>query len=354
MPADPDAYIRHQTYVLRWGAHEVSVTLAAYDDIQADVRRLVRESEISGEDERSAEAVREVEAAIASLLAQDLPDLQRATVERLDAFLQAEIAWNRAQLALQSDTDVEDVVDVPASRGRRMFRERPIEARLPREWWRGWTDDQVQVTQRAVRQGVLEGKTNDQIVRNIWGKISADFAGGRIETERRNLRTLVQTATSHASSVARGAVLEANDDVVDGEEYLATLDNRTTAICRALDGTISPVGKGPRPPQHFNCRSTVVPWFEDETDEGEFRPAIGSSGVERVPAGTTYQEWLGRQTHAFQDDTLGKAKGKLFRDGGLTLDRFVAPDGSELTLAQLCERERGAFERAGLPVPRGV
>jgi SPP1 gp7 family putative phage head morphogenesis protein len=41
--------------------------------------------------------------------------------------------------------------------------------------------------------------------------------------------------------------------------YVATLDSRTSSICAALDGREFEYGKGPMPPQHFNCRSTTVP-----------------------------------------------------------------------------------------------
>ena len=68
----------------------------------------------------------------------------------------------------------------------------------------------------------------------------------------------------------------------------------------------------------------------------------------RVPSVTTYQTWLKQQSRQFQEDTLGVTKAKLFRDGGLTLDKFVAADGTELTLAQLATKQADAFRAAGL------
>jgi uncharacterized protein with gpF-like domain len=53
-------------------------------------------------------------------------------------------------------------------------------------------------------------------------------------------------------------VYEANQDVTKKYQYVATLDSLTSPICRALDGQEFPYGKGPTPPQHFNCRSKVV------------------------------------------------------------------------------------------------
>ena len=70
--------------------------------------------------------------------------------------------------------------------------------------------------------------------------------------------------------------------------------------------------------------------------------------IGNVPQHVTYQEWLSRQSASFQDEVLGKAKGKLFRLGKLPLDRFVDREGRELTLHQLAQLEREAFVRAGL------
>jgi len=70
--------------------------------------------------------------------------------------------------------------------------------------------------------------------------------------------------------------------------------------------------------------------------------------IGQVPAATTYQEWLKRQTREFQDDILGQTKAKLFRKGGVTLDKFVLENGKELTLKQLATQEAAAFRKAGL------
>lgn len=47
--------------------------------------------------------------------------------------------------------------------------------------------------------------------------------------------------------------------VVDGYEYSAILDGRTTVICAGLHGKKFKKGTEPIPPMHFNCRSTLVP-----------------------------------------------------------------------------------------------
>ena len=68
-----------------------------------------------------------------------------------------------------------------------------------------------------------------------------------------------------------------------------------------------------------------------------------------VPGDVTYQDWLRRQPAAFQDEALGKTKGKLFRDGGLTLDRFVDPvTARPFTLDDLRRKNEAACMKAGI------
>lgn len=53
--------------------------------------------------------------------------------------------------------------------------------------------------------------------------------------------------------------------IVQGYEYSAILDDRTTEICQGLHGKKFRAGNEPIPPMHFNCRSLLVPItiFED-------------------------------------------------------------------------------------------
>jgi hypothetical protein len=119
--------------------------------------------------------------------------------------------------------------------------------------------------------------------------------------------------------------------VVKGVEWVSTLDNRTTPICISRDGKIYPVGKGPRPPAHINCRSVTAPVLE---------------AIEGVTPFTrqTYREWLAKQSAATQDEILGRARGALLRSGGLSVDKFVDKAGKVLTLEQLKEKNAKAFK----------
>lgn len=171
--------------------------------------------------------------------------------------------------------------------------------------------------------------------------------------QRRQVGALVRTITNQVSTEARQAITKENSDIVDGVEWVSTLDGSTTVVCQARDGQIYPVGSGPRPPAHWGCRSTVIPAVKEEYRvlglRDQERPAVGDDGPETVTGRTDYGSWLKRQSAEFQNEALGgKEKGKLFRQGGLKLDAFINDKGQSLTLAQLKRRESLAFKKAGL------
>lgn len=240
----------------------------------------------------------------------------------------------------------------------------PMRGKVLSEWAENAEDADLARIMDAVKIGMAQGETSDDIVRRILGTQSLDGADGVTNITRNDLASITQTAVATFSNEARAAWYGANSDIISEEVYVATLDSRTTEQCAALDGKRFPVGQGPLPPVHWNCRSTRVAVIDGEVLGS--RPAVsateeeldGLSRTERrarvrelvgtVPASTTYSEFLERQTDAFQDSVLGPKRATLFREGGLTMDRFVNPQGNTYTLTQLRAREPEAFRRAGL------
>lgn len=226
----------------------------------------------------------------------------------------------------------------------------PMEGNLLSEWFEGMERVAQDRIRAAIRIGVIEGETISQIATRI-----------RTATQRsrRGAEMIARTAVSHVSQVARQKTFEENADILMGEKWLATLDHRTCPVCGARDGEVYAVGKGPRYPAHHQCRCTKSPvlksWRELGIDIDDAPEGTRASMDGPVPASLTYEEWLKGQPADVQDEVLGKAKGKLFRDGGLKLDKFAMADGSEMTLAELRQAYPKAFGRAGFAaVPGGT
>ena len=154
---------------------------------------------------------------------------------------------------------------------------------------------------------------------------------------------LVRTSVNQVANTSSMQVYEANQDVTTSYRYVATLDARTSSICRALDGREFPYGQGPQPPQHFNCRSTAVPVIRADILPPSTTATRASAGGQ-VPINMSYGEWLSKQPRSVQEDVLGKSKVGYFQllsekhGPGDAMAKLVRDDGSELTLEQLRRR----------------
>jgi SPP1 gp7 family putative phage head morphogenesis protein len=240
--------------------------------------------------------------------------------------------------------------------------------------FRGIAVDQAERFSQVVRQGLLTGEPTPAIAKRLIGSLERSddrlrfgqaperiskplkkiiAAGGELTAATDNqITALVRTSINQVANTASQQVYEANPDITSKYRYVATLDTRTSAICRALDGKEFPYGKGPTPPQHFNCRSTTVPVIDYE-GLGFTPPPEGTraSAGGQVPADTTYGEWLAKQPLAVKAKALGAGKvayfDKLSEKYGpsAAITKLVRDDGSELTLDQLRARYGAVKER---------
>ena len=236
-----------------------------------------------------------------------------------------------------------------------------------------------------VQQGLSAGQTESQIRRRIFGTKKLDQKDGILQVTRNSINKIainsgiVRTIITGVINSSRQQLFLKND--IEKYEIIATLDGRTTPVCRSEDGNIYETGKGPIPPFHINCRTAIAPYFHDgieterpaitdtrtpkqrnldfkkesrETGESvkDIRQRWKNKNISQVPSDTTYQKWLTEQTPAFQKEVLGKTKSELFRNGELTLDRFVDPTGKEYTIPELYSLNRDAFRKAGIPKPK--
>lgn len=267
-----------------------------------------------------------------------------------------ELARNEAAFGVKVLSEVPpvllDVVAPATVTLRAAVMSRPFQGRLLREWVREHPAHVRARLRGAIRQGVAQGETVDQIVRRIRGTRANSYRDGVMEINRRGAEAMVRTAVNHVVSSARQETYAANEDLIKGVKWVSTLDSRTSQACMGLDGRVFPLDKGPRPPAHVNCRSSTVPivksWKELGIPLGEAPAGTRASMDGQVPEKQTYNTWLRKRSRAFQDEVLGKTRADLYREGGLTLDKFIDSSGRAYTLEELRRRVPDAFRRAGL------
>lgn len=348
---------------------------------------------------------------IADQIARRLPTSGTVTTARLntllksiqairnEAWVRAAAAWREELLAigkaepafiaqaLRTVSPVQlDLLLPAADLLRSVVLTRPFEGKVLRDWAKKIATDDIDRINRAIQIGVAQGQPPAQIARNVVGTVRQKGRNGVTEITRRQAAAITRTAVISITNQAKREFYKANADLFTEELYVATLDNRTTPICQSLDGKKYPVGQGPIPPLHFNCRSLRVALISGDalgsrparayTNQElirEYNRANGTKATSRadlprghkgsfdeyrarrireltgtVDAKVSYQDWLTRQSAQFQDDILGPTRGKLFRAGGLTLDKFVDRAGDQLTLAELARKNAAAFRAAGL------
>ena len=203
--------------------------------------------------------------------------------------------------------------------------------------------------ERSVRSAVVSGQTTADLVRQLKG--DGEQITGLMRPPIERLRTIGRTgAQSVANSIQEVQIQE--NVAVEFVEFVATLDSRTSPICRATGGQIYRKGNHPVPPLHFNCRSTIAPHIPGreegsrsmtmliEDDDGKVRsygaynkdiqdrlsPAqealLKQNASGRPPS---YGDWLKAQPAAAQDVVLGRKNGALFRANDGKLTRTISP-----------------------------
>lgn len=172
---------------------------------------------------------------------------------------------------------------VDADRVSRIIRQPWLEENFSQRIW--------QDNAKLVRQ--LETQLTQAIIRGDGIDKTAKIIADRMGVGYRAAQRLVRTEASHIQNEASFDAYRASG-VVSKYEFLATLDGRTSEICRQMDNKVfllseKQVGVN-FPPLHANCRSTTVPYFDDEIDPGE-RIARDETGTYYVPGNMSYNEW---------------------------------------------------------------
>jgi hypothetical protein len=353
-----DAETRHTVYLLRWSASMYKRHSKLLDQMEAD---------------------------IATKIAMRAPDDGTFTSRRLQMMLaEVETKSNELFKALESATDG-DYQELAAYEARFHVRaisnaypidmalakvtpvavhsaamSQPFLGKVMKGWWKGQNAATKDAYNRALRIGFAQGDTISQMVNRV---------GDVGQKTRRDVEMIIRTGTAHMSQRAMDKVTEANADLFSGEEFIATLDGRTTSVCMGNDGEVFLIGEGPQLPLHWGERSKRIPktksWKElGFTDKDIDKPLASRRFIadkrrlkdipkdqrDALTGRTTksYNEWLKTQPRQFIDDVLGKKKAKLYLDGGLPLDKFTDRKSNPLTLAELEKRESAAFKRAGV------
>lgn len=211
-----------------------------------------------------------------------------------------------------------------------------LEGATVNAWNRGLNIDQKSRLEREIKIGVSLGETNELLAARVARALGKS---------RRDAANIAVTAAGAIVSAVRQKFLEANADVIKAYKYQATLDTRTSALCRAYDGLMwdtnyEPIGhsypfRQPRINTHFNCRSTIIPVIKGADELKNVPPATRSSMNGYVPQDINFNDWLKTQPKDVIEKTLGAGRAELFLQGKITMRDLITQQGRELNLTQL-------------------
>ena len=163
----------------------------------------------------------------------------------------------------------------------------------------------------------VHGELTQNIMLGADPQKAIDSLAKKMKTSRYNAGRLIMTEEAYFSSAAQKDCFE--ELGVEQFEIVATLDSHTSDICRSLDGKHFPMKDYQpgvtAPPFHVFCRSTTVPYFdEDFGDIGERAARDEETGkTYYIPDDRNYQDWK-----------------ETFIDGGDKSGFDVVDDGSTL------------------------
>ena len=280
-----------------------------------------------------------------------------------------------------SETSLSRVVENTLSSGRTL-----------QQWFDKVAADDAARIETIIRQGISSGWTIDQIADNITGTAENGYRDGIFNTTRREAVNMARTVCNGVANSAKLAFYRANDDVITGVEILSTLDGRTCPVCASLDRKRYKMDEAPPSlPLHNMCRCVLLPVtpasdfadeqrpmakadfmaeakrayeeknkgekFSDLDDDEkkklyyqamrEYEKRTGEPAYEQSDGAVSFREYFTEHmTEQQRKDWLGPERYKLWKRGGVSLDKFIPPyPQKRMTVEELKKLDKASFEK---------
>lgn len=278
-----------------------------------------------------------------------------------------------------SETSLSRVVENSLSSGRTL-----------QQWFDKVAADDASRIETIIRQGISSGWTIDQIADNITGTAENGYKDGVFNTTRREAVNMARTVCNGVANSAKLAFYQANDDVIIGVEILATLDGRTCPVCASLDRKRYKMDETPPSlPLHNMCRCVLLPVtpasdfadeqrpmakadfmaeakrsfenknkgqkFSDLDDDEkkklyyqamrEYEKRTGEPAYQQSDGAVSFRDYFNEHmTEQQRKDWLGPERYKLWKKGGLKLDKFIPPyPQKRMTVEELKKLDQASF-----------
>lgn len=352
-----DMVIQHQHYLERYKTAEVRAIRRLLNEADTQLRTLLSNTEMTQWNRRRYQAlldsVHQIEAGTAARLESSITSSAKALgqveAQALGKIVDAAAGDLLAQSAFSFNVPGVNTIWAAANANPLLLNENV--AVLLQNYIGSISRSRLLALDRSLRYSFAMGESMDEARRRIFGTATRR---GAIDMSRRTAEAVTRTSMNHLSSVARHQTYHQNQDVINGYQWVSTLDRRTSDICQDRDGNVwyftdAEITTGAillpgevYPPAHVSCRSSTCPivksWRALGIDRDKFPESTRASMNGQVPESTTYYQWLERQPAAVQREVLGATRYHMYSQQGVSFKSFHATDGRVMTLDQLGAR----------------
>ncbi len=239
-----DAALRHQTYILRYSSGIRNKINELLDETEDEISGKIlskfgnKEGVITSSDWNRLSQLQ-------SVIFEIRGEAWKAAGSLLDEqaleLVEQEAKFYTFLITSVSPVILDTVIPHPETL-KSIVTERPFEGKLLADWIESLHDSDVTRINKAVSSGIVQGKTAQEVTRDLFGTARAKGTDGITQITRGSVNTMVRTAIQHITSNTRQEVALANSDIIEKEEYVATLDGRTTLTCFPYETLVESCG----------------------------------------------------------------------------------------------------------------
>lgn len=322
-----ESELTHDIYLNRLSAFYAN----QFNDIQPEILRAIRSSVSVVDRVETQQDESDINEELALLLLPILIEFEQEQQAAIDELIEEEVNFQSELLAMVglavSSATIAQIIEI----AKKKYRTQSAVV--------GSLNESVNVSKKLsnlsgatlneiksiVNGAYLNKLSSNDLQQLLTGTRANNYNDGYVAKMKRNLQATIKTARAHAEMVAKRRVFKSAN--TDGYVLTAVLDSRTSDICLGWHGTrvLWSSSSQPMPPFHYNCRTTMIPFIDGRTEDmqGGF-------------------EWLKNQSAEFQNELIGKTRGDLLRNSGLTSEEFRKASRNKLneplTLAEMKEK----------------
>jgi hypothetical protein len=230
-----DLTILHAIYLERLKAGEVKRIVGLLnDDVIPDLldkaHRALERIRLRGIDGAAlgTQRYRDLIAALDEIAKAGMAVLRQDNAASLFDIARHESEWQTRALRAATPAGIHFEFQLPnANLLRSIVTSRPMRGHLLKDWWSELAVSTRRKATAQINMGIAEGEDVDAIVRRLRGTRESRYTDGILQQTRHSVQSIVRTSVSHVTAHATQETLNANSDIVKGQQLVATLDLRT-------------------------------------------------------------------------------------------------------------------------------